>query len=725
MIDPSLSIMRRVDDVCCRFEAACRADARPSIEEFLSQVPAEVRPILLRQLIPIEFFHRRQCGDAPRYDDYARRFPEFDPLWLAEPASTIAGKHGEPGPTRLGGAIAAEKSPELPTIRGYEILGVCGRGGMGVVYRARHLQLDRVVALKMIAGRIMDDPTAALRFYREMRAAARLSHKNIVTVYDAGQADDVPFFTMELLEGADLAALVRKNGPLPVAQACDYVRQTALALEHALERGLIHRDVKPGNLFLTATEGIIKVLDLGLARAITNPIDQAAPNEAAPNEVTPEGMVLGTPDYAAPEQLMAPASVDTRADLYSLGCTFYTLLTGKVPFSERAAFVKIARHLSGDGPAPVESLRPDVPPAVAAVVRKLMAKRPEDRFQTPAELIAVLNAASVPAPPRNRRLLLGSFAVAFAVVLSAIGWWAWHRNAAESLPQVEDRRATEALRAHGFEITIRIAGGSERILKSTDALPNEPFTVSSVLVEPGALFDANFVRDTFLPAVIGLRQLSNIKDYGGRMAWAPNDLTVLAGSPVGTSLVLFESGIPLTLPNLTQLQRFTELTSLQSNARDADDAVLKRLKELSGLTHLRLDHLGKHGPVTQEGRALVTSLPLRGLGLYEPASFDRKFAELVAGMPRLTDCTIWTADPLDDLLTVLVGAPNLDILAVSSTVTDAGLEKLRESEGAQRLRRLVLLGNKRVSEAGARRLSQALPKCEITLDGAFIPAREK
>jgi tRNA A-37 threonylcarbamoyl transferase component Bud32 len=279
------------------------------------------------------------------------------------------------------------RGPEL-VLGQYVLLERLGEGGMGQVFKARHRNLGRVVALKLIRKERLDNPDAVRRFQREVRAAAALSHPNIVLAYDADQIGGTHLLVMEYVEGStDLARLVRKHGPLPVCRACEYARQAALGLQHAHERGLVHRDVKPHNLLLTADGHVVKVLDMGLARLDHPPGDDWS------STMTQEGVVMGTPDYLAPEQALASHTVDVRADLYSLGCTLYFLLTGKVPFPGGTLAEKLLKHQLQE-PRPLAQLRPDVPPGVAAVVRKLMAKRPGDRYQTPAEVAAALSSVS-------------------------------------------------------------------------------------------------------------------------------------------------------------------------------------------------------------------------------------------------------------------------------------------------------------------------------------------
>jgi tRNA A-37 threonylcarbamoyl transferase component Bud32/nitrous oxidase accessory protein NosD len=264
----------------------------------------------------------------------------------------------------------------------YCLLEPLGEGGMGQVYKARHRLMNRLVALKVIRKDLLPQDEAVPRFRQEIEALARLAHPNIVTAFDAEQVGDLLFLAMEYCEGVDLGRLVARAGPLPVGLACHFVRQASLGLQHAHERGLIHRDIKPSNLLVVGAT--VKILDLGLAR-----LHQAAEPADLSGRLTREGLVMGTPDFLAPEQALDPRKADIRADLYSLGCTFYYLLSAQVPFVGGTAMEKILRH-QAEEPPPLARFRPDVPDDVQACVRRLMAKRPEKRYQTPAEVAGAL-----------------------------------------------------------------------------------------------------------------------------------------------------------------------------------------------------------------------------------------------------------------------------------------------------------------------------------------------
>ncbi len=316
--------------------------------------------------------------------------------------------------------------------RRYEILRLIGRGGMGSVVHARDRSLDREVALKVIHGHFGDQSESFNLFLREARAAARMKHPNLVILYDIFEGDAGnrrPFLSMEFIEGISLHELVNRDGPLPVWQAREFVRQAAIGLQHIHENGLVHRDIKPANLMVTARDHVLKILDLGIAlltprnlRSVSPvpmppsvtptpaPVPPAPPTAPAPAVVGPQsglhsiqvandltGGIVGTPLYMSPEQWHS-SQVDTRADIYSLGCTFYVLLTGSPPFPSDDLHRLRHGHLHDD-PPPIEDLRPDVPRALAAVIRKMLAKSPLERYQTPDEFIRALDRSSQPPPP--------------------------------------------------------------------------------------------------------------------------------------------------------------------------------------------------------------------------------------------------------------------------------------------------------------------------------------
>jgi len=275
--------------------------------------------------------------------------------------------------------VAAGKAKSL-ILGGYTILDKIGAGGMGQVYKALHRKMERLVAIKMLPPTMMKDAAAAARFQREVVAAAKLSHPNIVAAHDAAEANGVHFLVMEYVEGKDLSAMVKKDGPFPVAKAVHYIMQAARGLEFAHKKGVVHRDIKPANLLLD-TEGTVKILDMGLAR-IESP-------GAAQAELTGTGAVMGTVDYMSPEQAFNTKDADARADIYSLGCSLYYLIAGKATYDGQTVVEKILAHREKEIPS-LRSVNADVSDQLETVFKKLVAKKIEDRFQTMTEVIADL-----------------------------------------------------------------------------------------------------------------------------------------------------------------------------------------------------------------------------------------------------------------------------------------------------------------------------------------------
>jgi serine/threonine-protein kinase len=277
----------------------------------------------------------------------------------------------------------------------YVLVERIASGGMGEVFKAQHCWLRRMAAVKVVSRERLARANALPRFLREAESAAKLSHPNIVAVYDFGVVEETHYLAMEFIDGIDLARLVAKSGPLPVALACDFVRQAALGLHHAHEQGFVHRDIKPQNL-LVATRtpchsgpseniegyvgGTVKILDLGLIRP------QVEQNRGA---LTQTGVVIGTLDYLAPEQALDPHHVDRRADLYSLGCTLYHLLAGRVPFPGGLPMDKLLHH-QADYPTSICELRSDVPVELDEILLSMLAKDPSMRMPTAADAAIAL-----------------------------------------------------------------------------------------------------------------------------------------------------------------------------------------------------------------------------------------------------------------------------------------------------------------------------------------------
>lgn len=267
----------------------------------------------------------------------------------------------------------------------YKLLNLLGKGGMSSVYLAEHVLMRRRCAIKVLPWKFVKDSSYLQRFHREAQAVASLDHPNIVRAYDVDHERDgnleINFLVMEYVEGSNLYDLVQSEGMLSPVRAADYIRQGALGLEHAHKAGMVHRDVKPGN-FLVDPQGVVKLMDLGLARVHEEAEDRSVTIEH-------DERVLGTADYLAPEQAVDSHTVDSRADLYSLGCTFFFLLTGRPPFSEGSLTQRLLAHQTKE-PPPIDQFRDDVPESLLAILRKMMAKDRKQRTQTAREVIEEL-----------------------------------------------------------------------------------------------------------------------------------------------------------------------------------------------------------------------------------------------------------------------------------------------------------------------------------------------
>lgn len=328
---------------------------------------------------------RRHSGATPLPEsdqaEYGERLREagevldlLDALWSRKDASSVS-RHADATP-----ALTVDFPADTLVgrrLNRYQILGKLGSGGMGTVYKVRHEHLQRLLALKIMKGGWVTESRQVERFLREMQAAGTVDHPNVIRATDAGEEQGLLFLVMELVEGKTLDQLLRNRGPFPLAPACEIVRQTALGLQAIAEHRLVHRDIKPSNLMLS-TDGVVKILDLGLARM--NP----APGQ---EELTSSDVVLGTFDYQAPEQAGLARSVDVRADLYSLGCTWYKLMTGQAPY---VAAQTPAQKIHAHAHLPMPNLPSGVPAEVHQIFARLTAKDPDQRLASGAELAQLL-----------------------------------------------------------------------------------------------------------------------------------------------------------------------------------------------------------------------------------------------------------------------------------------------------------------------------------------------
>jgi serine/threonine protein kinase len=397
----------------------------------------------------------------------------------------------------------------------YAVLAPIGAGGMGQVYLTEHVVLRRRSAVKVLPARLTDDPAAVERFRREAQAVAALDHPNIVRAYDVDTADGLHFLVMEYVAGLSLQELVGGIGPIETAAAANYVAQAARGLQHAHEAGWVHRDIKPANLLIDRA-GTIKVLDLGLARLLG---DDAEPLTGATD-------ALGTADYLAPEQGTDSHAADIRADIYSLGATFYFLLTGRPPFPEGTPAQRVLAHQTRP-PRPVRDLRPDVPAGLAAVLDRMLAKDPAGRYPTPAVVVDALKpwADGDTCPPPTQLLSIGLSGSRSGPQSS----WARHAGLSGSHPRPAPRRPIPAPAAE------TVAGP---VPKAVPARPKrEPIRRSWPMIAGGFLTVAAVVVGILLnrpkPPTAASEPIGEVRKFVGHTGAIEN----VAFTPDGTRLV--------------------------------------------------------------------------------------------------------------------------------------------------------------------------------------------
>ena len=425
----SISMLLQLDKVCRRFEAELEAGNEPDIEAFLADTPEPRRSKLRTELEAVLREHTQESEQRKTLAQFVQNLvssglmseaqvqtvlDDLSTNELPQSADDLAKLlHRKGHLTRFQTRAVYRGKTSVLVLGNYVVLDRLGSGGMGQVYKAEHRLMERLVALKVLPDEATASPAAMRRFQREAKAAAKLSHPNIVRAHDADEADGIHFLVMEYIEGQDLASLVKHEGTLSVSSAVNCILQAAAGLDYAHRQGVIHRDIKPANLLLESPEAgdrrlesrvetapvasspssslqplasslpRVKVLDMGLAR-----VENATTDEES---LTQTGQVMGTLDFMSPEQTLDTRHVDGRTDIYSLGCTLYYLLTGRPPFGGDSMTQKMLAHRQEPIPS-LRDARSDVPEALEAVFQKMLAKEPAGRQASMAEVINDLDA---------------------------------------------------------------------------------------------------------------------------------------------------------------------------------------------------------------------------------------------------------------------------------------------------------------------------------------------
>ena len=642
-------------------------------------------------------------------------------------------QHKKLTPYQASVLLAERRDPLL--LDRYIILDTIDRGGMGLVLKALHRAMDRVVALKILPPSILASEERIARFKREIKAAAMLSHPNIVTTHDAHESNGVHFLVMEYVNGKDLRKTVKLHGPLPVATAMNCLLQAARGLEHAHAQGIIHRDIKPGNLLLDA-DGTTKVSDFGLARLKT------PEGGMATTELTLEG-VLGTAAYMAPEQAGHSHTADARSDIYSLGCTLYFLLTGKPPFKEETFVATILAHRDKPIPA-LSDGRDDVPECVIAVYRRMMDKTPENRYQSMTEVVAALCDCDVAQTDpvdqgtfRERKRLAAVEETEIYRQLPSRMWW-WTAGAALLLAgamvsgvllkqRVENdgpsivgntgiveamtATGTHASRAgnaaHGGETSQSGAAGSvDRSVAQwvLDIGGSVGVLIDGVETQVGD--PVKLPRDAFQLVSINLFENERVSD---------EDLVDLAQLRDLRALKLEECNI--TDAGVEHIKDLQSLTSLMLTETEITDEALKHIANLRNLTQLRCGA----EKVTDTGIIYLHGLQLRNLSLDWSRITSAGVRHIADSFPDIVDLNIGATLIDDDAMADVGRMKNLRTLWLYRTgISDAALSHLH---GLTELT-MVCVYKTAVTETGLAELLRTIPDCVIegggrifTLDG--------
>ncbi|MEL7499225.1 MAG: protein kinase [Planctomycetota bacterium] len=530
----------------------------------------------------------------------------------------------------------------------YEIVNLVGKGGMGRVYKARHRMMDRSVALKLINRQWIRNEEVIDRFHREVKTAASLDHPNIVTSHDAEQADDLHFLVMEFVDGVDLSETVKQRGSLPVAEACNYIRQVAEGLQYAHDRGMVHRDIKPHNLMVTL-DRVVKILDFGLASLTPQATPGEPISEDADGNLTVAGAIMGTPDFISPEQARDARKVDGRSDIYSLGMTLYYLLAGRVPFGEGSAIEKLKKHAEAE-PAPLSQFRDDVPAELENIIHRMTAKNLAERFQSPQEVADALQpfanelaTVSKPQPSLQKTRAAGGSnfkwigaAILFAILVTG-GVFLLNLNNPETDYKSLDKFLTTVFQRKESTTTTQTSEFAREVQAA------RPFSYDLTLVP------ANAQR------VVGARPRNILRDP--QLAKLRESVPPLAGF---TSLFVNENVaevLAITLPKSGRMSnpRIIILTVEQGDALEEVDRAV-------GILTSEPDDVGSEyhrtGYVSREGRLMVRQIDRKTVVLgtrkeldeHKLAMNDPKHNELREVATGMQECEAFVMASSQDIL---------------------------------------------------------------------------
>lgn len=604
---------------------------------------------------------------------------------------------GNPPPVAFGEPI---EPGDIGTLGPYRVVHLLGMGGMGAVYAAVDTRLGRRLALKVMLPAFAVDPDAREMFLREARAVAQITHDNVVTIYEADERQGTPYIAMQFLEGAPLDAYLARHGRMSLPRILRIAWETAVGLDAAHRIGLVHRDIKPGNLWLEAPHGRVKVLDFGLARPVT-----------PERELTVAGTVVGTPAYMSPEQAQA-LKVDHRTDLFSLGAVLYLLCTGRLPFDGETPMA-ILYNLATREPTPVRELNPAVPEAFAALIHQLLAKEANRRPASAAEVaeqvrvIAEGNATAEPFSTARRDDLFVELDRTLADVPARRSengtsrlWWIVSGSVVLLLLMV----------CVGWVI---LQGKDSP--STVTVVPEETRPVEPQLSKPAVAAEPDWQN----PAVVARWLLDQKKlntvtiEQDGRYIRVDTTARFAAG-PVLVRKLDFHpiNGGKIAPEDIPRLAAFSDLTFLNLARQPLTDETLAKLLPLKELRQLDV----KITRITPASARLIRQLPklerIEGLN-------DEEWLGTLAGMPTIRFMHVYDWRPVPDrVMERFADYPNLsELMLMRSWVSNDGLRKLKAVKTLRTLR----LDRDQVRLELARELAEAMPWCEIHLAGTGEP----
>jgi tRNA A-37 threonylcarbamoyl transferase component Bud32/Leucine-rich repeat (LRR) protein len=598
----------------------------------------------------------------------------------------------------------------------YIILEKIGQGGMGTVFRARHRRMNRVVALKVLPQALSSIPEAIARFQREVEAAARLQHPHIAAAFDADEEAGVHFLVMEYVDGPNLASYVKQRGALPLAVAVRLMIHAASGLATAHQQGVVHRDIKPGNMMVNK-QGVLKVLDMGLAQ-----MRGQEQNLDLTSDVTQTGRVMGTVDYMAPEQARDAKNVDLRADIYSLGCTLWFLATGKAPAPGGSAAEKLLWHQAQDAP-PLSTEVPASTPRLDAAIAKMMAKKAEDRFASMQEVALELEQCLPELPAADSSALLdgldlvaehgaatvGSSRYGQQTIAGGLGdtiLTQFGRRSVNVLLGPQQRKSRRIIYACGIGGALVMAGlfaapfvaqvkreGLEPNEKAPQVEDGQPAEVAESLKKVEALPQPAKAASPHAP-------------YEKLLTWVfsnKGQITAVTGG-----------GEQLHLTALTALPKQpVAILGIKLDGTGVQDADLSILGLAPGLRELSL------ADTRITDRGLEQLLPLRQLGhlnLSKTAITNAGLAHL-ARLSELAELNLERTQITNPGIARLLALPKLERLYLSDTqVTDVGIDQLK----ALKSLKLLTLHGTSLGDAQHAALKRALPELDIAWDGSDV-----